>query len=594
MPQPAASLLTILGAAILVLAADLIPAEVVGLGIMLALILTGLLPPAQAFAGFGSETVLLILGLLILTAALIRTGVVDLVTQTILLRTGTDLTRLLVMVTLPVTGLSAFLTNTAATAFFLPVVTGLAAKAKVDASRLLMPVAFAAILASSVTLIGTSTNIVISGLITRYGLTPIRMFELSAVGIPIAAAGLLYLLLLGRYLVPSRGSTGALTEQFGIRQYLSELVIQPDSSLIGKTLAEAGLGDVLDLTVLQIIRDDGKRIAARSNTKLMAGDVLIVESERESLLKIKDTAGVDIRGDVEITDPELESSEVRLAEVILLPGSRLIGRTLASVRFRERYGLQILAINRRGGTMRRKISRVRLRMGDVLLVQGPPDQIATLEGANAFHVLGPVEAHRLNVERAPIAVGVFVAALAVATLDLIPLPVAVLAGAVIVFATRCITPEEAYRLVDWKVIILIGSMLALGAAMDQTGTAKFLAAVTLDLLGDASPMWLLSAFFALTVLLTQPMSNQAAAVVVLPIAVQTATQLSLNPRTFAVMIAVAASTSFITPLEPACLMVYGAGRYRFFDFVRVGVLLTILIYLIAITLVPRLWPLYAP
>lgn len=235
---------------------------------MLALILTGLLPPAQVFAGFGSETVLLILGLLILTAALIRTGVVDLFTQTIFLRTGTDLTRLLVIVTLPVTGLSAFLSNTAATTFFLPVVIGLAARAKVDASRLLMPVAFAAILASSVTLIGTSTNIVISGLITRYGLTPIRMFELSAVGIPIAAAGLLYLLLLGRYLVPSRGSAGALTEQFGIRQYLSELVIPPDSSLIGKTLAEAGLGHALDLTVLQIIRDDGKRIAAINIRKM--------------------------------------------------------------------------------------------------------------------------------------------------------------------------------------------------------------------------------------------------------------------------------------------------------------------------------------
>jgi di/tricarboxylate transporter len=300
---------------------------------------------------------------------------------------------------------------------------------------------------------------------------------------------------------------------------------------------------------------------------------------------------VDIHGDIEVTDPTLQTDQIRLAEVIVLPGSPVIGRTLAGVRFRERYGLQVLALHHRGGTLRRRLDRVRLAMGDVLLVQGDRERLNALDEQATFSVVGEVRPARLTVRRAPIAVLAFAGALAAGAANLVPLPVAVLTGAAVVMASRALTPEEAYRAVEWKLLIFIGGMLAVGAAMERTGTARFLADAMVARLGHADPRWLLSAFFALTVLLTQPMSNQAAAVVILPVAVQSALALDLNPRTFAVMIALAASTSFITPLEPACLMVYGPGRYRFVDFVRVGAPLTVLIYLLAILLVPRLWPL---
>jgi di/tricarboxylate transporter len=258
---------------------------------------------------------------------------------------------------------------------------------------------------------------------------------------------------------------------------------------------------------------------------------------------------------------------------------------------RERYHIQILAVNRRTRYIRSKIADTRLQLGDVLLVQGTPEQLAALQTENAFDVLGVMDAQRFNRPRALLVMGIFTLTLLLGTFQIVPLPVAMLIGALLVFVTRTISTEDAYRQVDWKVLILIGSMLAFGVAMESTGTAKYLAERLTVLVGSWNPLWLLTGFFLLTVLLTQPMSNQAAAAVVIPVAIQTAIQLGLNPRTFAMIIAVAASTSYLTPLEPACLMVYGPGRYRFLDFIKVGGLLTLIIYVIAIVLTPIFWPL---
>jgi di/tricarboxylate transporter len=398
------------------------------------------------------------------------------------------------------------------------------------------------------------------------------------------------MLVAGSRLIPDR-TAGEGNGVFGLRRYLTEVFILADSPLVGKTLAQSNLGRDLDLTVVQVVRDKERYLAPRADLPLGASDVLLVEGLRDEILKIKDTAGIDIKADVKLADPELDESELSLVEAIVLPGSQLIGRTLKGYRFRERFGLQVLAIHRQPRTLHRKISQTSLRMGDVLLVQGRQSDLTALDESRVLRVLAPVEGARPNVRRAPQAVLIFVGVLAAATFNLLSLPVAMMLGATAVFLTRCITPEEAYREVEWKALILIASMLALGAAMSHTGTAEFLAARIVAAVGQAHPAWLLTAFFGLTVLLTQPMSNQAAAAVVLPVAMHTAGQLGLNPRTFAMMIAVAASCSYMTPLEPSCLMVYGPGRYRFRDFLKVGTPLTLLIYLIAILLVPLVWPL---
>ena len=587
-----ALLLIIIAIALVLFSTEWLPIDVIAIGLLLALVLTGLLPPEEIFAGFGSESVVLILGLLIMTAALMRTGVVDLTSRFINRRMTTNPDRLLLVIMLAGAGLSSLMSNTATTAFFIPIVMGISRRLRISASRLLMPLAFATILASAVTLVGTSTNIVVSGMMTQYGMPPLGMFELTIVGIPIAVLGIAYMYFIGRRLVPDRSTPDALTEEFDLQPFLTEVVILPNSPLIGKTLAQAALGRDLGLTVIRIEREGTEFLAPRPDTQLAINDTLLLEGPRDEILRLKKTARVGIAEDTDLSDGDLQVENLRLAEVILLPRSSLIGRSLIGVRLREQFGIQVLAINRHEATLHHNIGHVPLRMGDVLLVQGPQTQLANLERNNTFRIMGTIKDTTPDSKRAPVAMAIFAGVLLVASVNLVTLPVAMLTGALLVFLTRCITPEEAYREVEWKLVILIACMLAFGRAMEYTGTAQYLADGIVSLAGHANPVWLLGGFFLLTVALTQPMSNQSAAAVVLPVAIQSAVTLGLNPRLFAITIALAASISFITPLEPACLMVYGLGRYRFADFLKVGSLLTLLIFLLIMWMVPRVWSLY--
>jgi di/tricarboxylate transporter len=585
-----ALLLVIIVVSLILFSIERLPADIIALGVLMTLILTGLLPPEIAFAGFGSDAVIMILGLFILTAALVRTGVVESFGRFIVERVGESPDRLLGIVMTAPAIMSTMMSNTASTAFFLPMIIGLGRRVKINTAYLLMPLAFATILASSVTLIATSTNIVVSGLMTQHGLAPLGMFELAPVGVPILLVGLLYMMLVGRHMIPNRTFVQDDLNDYRSYTYLTETVILPDSPLVGKTLGQSGLGRDLDLIVLRLVRGKRRYLAPQANLQLAGGDVLVVKGKRDDILKIGRTAGIEFKAAVQISDPGLQSEEIRLVEVILLVRSPWLGRTLRGLNLRELYDLQALAIHRHGSTIRRGISRTPLQVGDVLLLQGNRSSISALEQENAFRVLSLVDHVTPNHRRAPIAIAAFLGALLLATFNLLTFPVAVFLGVLLVFLTRCITPEEAYREVEWKALILIASMLGLGSALEVTGAARYFSMEIVKLVGAADPRFLLAAFFVLTMLLTQPMSNQAAAVVVVPIALETAAQLGLNPRTFAVMIALGASCSFLTPLEPACLMVYGPGGYKFRDFLKVGTPLTLLIFLVAILLVPLIWP----
>jgi di/tricarboxylate transporter len=583
----------ILGVALILFARERIPSEVTALGILLALVFTGLLPADRAFVGFGSDTVITILGLLILTSALQRTGLVERAGGAILRRAGTNPDRLLWVVLIATSTVSAFISNTAATAFFLPVVFGIARKAKIGAATLLMPMAFASILSSSVTLVSTSTNLVVSGLMTSHGLPPMGMFELAPVGLSIAVAGLVYVFFARRF-IPDRGSS-ELGKDFGIRAYLSRLVLLPDSAFVGKTLREADFPRQHGLRILRITRAGAPDLVPTANTVLHPRDVLVVEGSHEEIVKVKAARGIEIAADLESASSGSTPEELGLAEGAILPGSHLIGRTLADYALNERYHVQILGLNHHS-IPGRNISNYRMRLGDVLLLQGQPENLARLENENVLRILGPFTTLDESLPRhrhAPMALTIFAVVLGLAALKLVSMPVAAMLGAFLVFVTRCITPAEAYDSMEWKAILLIGSMLSLGEAMDQTGIAAYVAGHLTSWMSQTGPYGLLTLFFVLTVALTQPMSNQAAAIVILPVAIATATQMHLNPRTFAMMIAVAASCSYLTPLEPSCMMVYGPGRYRFIDFMKIGAPLTLIIYTIAILLVPKLWPITA-
>jgi len=574
--------------ALILFAFEWVPADVTALGLMLALILFGLIEPQAAFAGFGSETVLMILGLLILTETLIHTGLVDVVGRWLLEIVRNNTRWLQAMILIVASLLSAFISNTASTAFFLPIVLGLANRSRIRAAKLLMPLAFVTILAGSLTLIGTSTNLIVSGLMQQQGLAPIGMFELTIVGFPILIVGVLYVGTIGRRLTPDRLDSTNEPSDLDNALYFTEILIPSNSDLVGKTIDETILINELGLGMLELHRDK-QRLPPLADTILQAEDTLIVEATRADMLRLAEKPNIEISGKIAELDTYMEEGTAQIAEVVILPGSPLAGRSIMGLSLRERYQLQILAIYQGGDINYTKVGRRILHIGDILLLKIPKQNLRSLEKERMFRILDIVETPPKNYSQIILASSIFIGSLSLAILGILSIPVAVLLGAFLVFATRCITPEEAYNRIQWRTIILIASMLAFGRAMQDTGTADYLANLIVQLPGIESPIWLLTLFFFLAMLLTQPMSNQAAAAVLVPIAIQTALLLNYNPRPFAIMIAIAASASFITPLEPACLLVYSAGRYKFMDFIRVGGFLTIIVYLIAIIIIPLVW-----
>ncbi|HTH38327.1 MAG TPA: SLC13 family permease [Pyrinomonadaceae bacterium] len=582
--------------AIALFATEKLPVDVVGILLVIALVMTQVLTVQEGVAGFGNDIIITIGGLFILVGGLIKTGIVDLIGRRLYRVAGGNEFVLTALIMTTAAASASVLKNTTTTAMFLPVVIGLAAKAKIPPSKLLMPLAFGAILGGSCTLIGTSTNLAVSGAIVRYGQPPFSMFELTSVGIIVFAVGMMYMLFIGRPLLPSRGRGDSLTDTYSIREYISELVVLPGSRLIGKSIGESNINTDLDLNVLGIIRDDQKQVAPRAGARLELNDLLIVEGKIEDILRVKEEVGLEIKPDFKLNDGLLESGSIELFEVMVMRNSMLSGQTLKTLRFRQIYNLTVLAINRHGETFINKLSDVALKFGDVLLVQGTRQEIETLVANGQVILLEDVSASSTRVEKRKWAIAAFLLFLSLSLSKLvtgfdIPLAVCVLTGVMLLLATKTVRYTEMYSLIDFRLLVLIACMMSFGVAMEKTQTDIFLAGYIQNYFGQYGAMSVLAGFFLLTVVLTQPMSNQAAALVVLPVAVKTAIALGLNPRTFIVAVTYAASFSFITPLEPACVLVYTPGKYRFMDFVKIGTILTVIVFIAAMFLVPIFWPL---
>ncbi|HEY7863624.1 MAG TPA: SLC13 family permease [Thermoanaerobaculia bacterium] len=592
-----AYVIAIFAAALALFAWDRLPVDVVGVMVVVLLVLPGslgiaeVLGAADALAGFGNETVIVLISLFVLTAGVVKTGVVERIGLRLAGLGGQNPRRTTAFLLITVTTVSAFFANTVTTAAFLPIVIGMSRRAGIPLSKILMPLAFASILSSPVTLISSSTNLLVSGLMPRWGLEPIGFFEMAKAGLPITVLGMVYLIVLAPRLLPDH-SSDTMTDRYGLRRYLTEALVAPGSKMVGKTLGETGLGSTLQLNVVSILRGEA-RIVPLADVRLEEGDVLIVEGSAEDVLLLKDAQGLDIRPDRELSDPDLQSGGFRLVEAAIMPRSDLAGQTLRESHLRDRSSLTVLAIHAPGGRdFVGKIARRILREGDILLLQGRESDLAHLETLGLMP-LDDVSAHHPRTHKGRWAAAIFVAAVALGAAKILPLAIAFLIGALALVLTRCLTSEEAYESVDWRMMVLIGSMIAFGSAMEKTGAARWVSGLIVEHAAALGPTALLAGFFLLTVLLTQPMSNQAAALVVLPVAIEVARGFSYSPRTFVMTVAFAASCSFLTPLEPSCLLVYGPGRYRFFDFTRVGGILTLIVFIFAILLIPIFWPLTA-
>ncbi|MDC0711107.1 SLC13 family permease [Stigmatella sp. ncwal1] len=584
--------------ALVLFSLDTLPIEVSALTIVCLLALTRVLTPAQAFEGFSNDTVIFIFCLLAMTQGLASTGVVQLIGQRLsfFARYGHQVFVLAMMGAVAV--FSSVISNTVTTAAFLPVAIGAAHRAKVPKSKVLMPLAYASMLGGMVFLYGTSTNLVMSAAMQKLGMKGIGVAELAPVGLPVAVLGILVVVLLGPLLLPAREGQGS-DGGWALRDYLTEAVLPEGSAYQGKELGDISEG--LGLRVIGILRE-GQAIAAVPSYRLEGDERLIIEGRREDILRVKDLRGIELRSDMKLGEGALDSRDTVLVEASVPAGSPLTGRSLKEALFAERFGLVALALHRKPAIQRltklqmlgrifgqQSLSTMPLSVGDVLLLRGPRSRVAELADGTALLVLSDYEYQPPRYGKALLAVCFFLGALGAGSLGLLPLSVAGLAGMLGMIATGCVDARVAFR-VDWRVVLLIGSMMALGVAMEQSGAGKFLGSRVAELGAYGGPRLVLTMLMLMTILLSAPMSNQAAALVVLPVAVSAAAQLGVDVRPFAIGVTLAASCSFITPLEPSCVLVYGPGHYRFTDFFRLGTPLTAVLVVFLVFAVPLVWP----
>ena len=583
-----AFVLGLLVVAIVLFATEKLSVDIITFLLLIALVMGGVLTPAEAFEGFSNDIIIILGAIFVISGALQETGVLDMLGYRLLKVAGTSVNRLHFLIMSASSGVSAFMNNTTVTAMLLPPVVSIARRAKLSPSKLLMSLAFASILGGTCTLIGTSTNVAVSGYIKKSGMGAVGMFEILPIGLVIVAVGIVYMMVVGRWLLPDHKDT-SLTTGYEIREYLSEIKVMPDSPLIGQRSFDSDLS-ILEFRILKIIRGK-EELLPSSRVILEEGDTLLVEGKVETLMKVKKIEGIEINPELELGDLDLRSSNFRIGEMLITSLSELAGRTLKEANFRRHYGLTTLAIYRHGQSLRERIGDTVLRVGDLLLVQGPDDRIDALRNHPGLSILEEVGEASYDPRKGLLAVIFFVAAVVAGSLELLPLSIAFLSAAVLAILLRCISVEKAYGFIDWRLLILIGGMTAFGMAMEKTGAASYLADLVVSGMAPFGTWAILAGFFVLTIILTQPMSNAAAALVVLPIAIETANKLGANPRSFAIGIMLAASVSFIAPFEPSCILVYGPGKYKFLDFVKVGAGLTVVLAAVVLLILPVFWPL---
>lgn len=576
--------------AIALFATERLPVDSVGLLVLVALVLGGVLTPREAIAGFGNPALVAVGALFVVSEGVVRTGAVGYLSLGIVRLVGGRKERVIPLVLALVLVSSAFINNTPIVVIFIPIALGLAERFDFSPSKILMSVSFASLLGGMCTLIGTSTNLLINSLAASAGFAPLGMFEFLPVGLAFAAVGWTYMVY-GQRLLPSRKASARLSPD-ALKEYLTEIRIGAGSSHVGRTLAEAGLASTANLRVLQLIR--GERIfwPPLEAVPLAAGDVLIVKGELATVARLLQAKGVEGPS----TRDEVRGREWTLAEAVLPPHSRLVGRTLERATFRKHYGVAVLAIQRAGEHVRSQIAELPLKPGDVLLVEGDPEQVASLRGERDLLLLesAAADAATIDTRRAPIATAILCAVVVLASVSEWPMEILALAGALAMVLTRCLSNSRAYQSVSWDILVLIGCMIALGRAMETTGLARTLAqsvGALANPLGDGvRPYVVLSLFYLVCTVISNFVSNNAAAVLLVPIALETARTLGVNERPFLFAVVYGVSASFVLPLDNTHLLVYGPGGYKLMDFVRFGAPLNVALWVVASVLLPIVFP----
>jgi len=591
---PQATYLAILTIAFALLLTERLRNDIVAVGIIVALAVSGVLEPREALAGFSSEPAIVVAAIFVLSGAIHLTGLADTIGAWIGRAAGRGEARVLGVIMPAVALLSAVTHHLTTTAVMLPVTLNLARERNIPASKLLMPMSFAASLGTTITIIGAPAFLIASGTLQQLGRPGLGIFSIAPIGLALSAAGTLFVLLAGRFLLPAKTGDDSGVERFRLDDYLTELTILPGSPFLGKTIGEVRANQRYRLDVIGLFRD-GRRIdRLATSLRLEVGDVLLVRTTPEDLVAIRQERGVELHpvsqyGDGGAGDPD-EIVE-QLVQAVVASGSDIEGRTIADVDFRRRYGAIVVGLWRRQGWVWNELARIRLQGGDVLVLLGNPEAIDRVRTDPSFLLLVPFQGEPRTRRKALLAGAIMLATIAATASGVLSIEVAAVCGALAMVLARCITARQAYRSIDGRIFVFIAGALPLGAAMQATGTADLLAVWLQGSVGGLNPYLVLAAVFAVVAVLTQFMSDAATTAVFAPVAAALAQALGHAPEAYVVTVAMAAVAAFLTPIgHHGNLLVYGPGRYQFIDFVRVGTPLTLIVGAIVVLLAPVLWP----
>lgn len=573
--------------AVILFATEKLPVDLTAMIIMGAMLLSGIITPQDAIGGFSNPATVTVGAMFILSAALFKTGAVNMLGGTLGRLGRLSFWLVLIVMMLMVGLLSAFINNTAAVAIFLPIALGVARDTGVAAGRLLMPLSFASMFGGVCTLVGTSTNILVSSIAERHGLSPIGMFETTTLGLIFFTAGSAYMLLVGVRLIPDRPGGANRGPIFGSGDYQIEIVLEPEARSVGTVLTGSPLLQDVAIRSVEVFRNGLRLQEAPDTLTLQAGDHLKVRCDLENFLKLKERRGISLRQNTGST----LSEEALLVEAVVAPASTLDGRSLKQARFRSRYGLTALALRHRGVVMREDLETTKLHAGDVLLFEVEQQHFEQLREDKTFVLVSQVALPFFRKSRMLTAIAIVIGVVLGAASGYVPIVAGAIVGCILMVLTRCLTLEEAYASINWPVIFLLAGVLTLGTALETTGAARLAGNLLVESLGSWGPIALVSGLYLATSLLTELMSNNATAALLAPVAIAAAESLNIDSRPLLMAITFAASASFMTPVGyQTNTLIYGPGQFRYADFLRVGTPLNILFWILATIFIPQFWP----
>lgn len=592
-------LFMILVGAIVLLFTEWIRIDLTAVLIIVALGLTGVLEPEAALSGFSSEPAILLASVFVLNGALYHTGLSARLGAWIKQLAGNNLERVIGVVMPSVALLSAFTHHVTITGLMLPPMLKLSRESEIPASKLLIPLSFAASLGTAITIIGAPAFLIADGLLKQAGQSGLGIFSIAPIGLTISLVGTIFFLLVARFLLPSRRGDEDSVDHFRMEGYYTELVLLPDSTLLGKTIEELEEQQPMEFKVSAWYRNGRPRNRPFGSKKTQAGDVLVIRTSPDRIATIEKEPGIAIQPlekyketfPVQESENDKDDLSSRLVQSVVAPRSELIGRTIGRIDFLENYGVIIVGVWRRKGWLRTELSRVKLREGDVLVMTGDTEALKRISENRSFLMLVPFRGEPKPLHKARLAAAIMIISTIIATLNILPLEIVFLTGALVMILSGCISAQQAYQSIEVRIFIFIAGAIPLGLAMQETGTADVLAGWLQGLVSGWAIHWILLALFIVTGLVTQIMSDAGTTALFGPIAIALARGLNLAPEPFVVTVAMAAVTSFFTPIgHHGNLLIYGPGRYQFWDFVRVGVPLTLIIAVIVSFMAPILWP----